>query len=83
MTALRIEHETGNDCSATLSDSGNDENETETVNIGIVPESKSSGLQSSLEHRCIYILAKWKDRLTRDVRISLLVIIPSGVSDEE
>ena len=40
-----------------------------------------SGLQSPLEHRPIFILAQWKERVTRDGRISLLVPVPSGCLD--
>ncbi len=48
-----------------------------------VSEPKSFGLRCSLNRRPIYIMAKWKDRLSQDGRISLLVLIPSDVSDEE
>ena len=38
--------------------------------------------QSPLEHRLIFILAKWKEKNSRDGRISMLVLIPSGCLDE-
>lgn len=60
-----------------------DDNEAEIVKAGTIPEPNSKGLQSALNHRPIYIMAKWKERVTRDGRISLLLLIPSGFLDEQ
>ena len=52
----------------------------DTKSIDISPNSTAC---DPLAHHPIYMLAQWRERITQDGRISLLVLLPSGYLDED